>query len=250
MASFKIQTVFEDKDLIVIDKPSGLVVNKAESVKGETVQEWMEKKLTTYNLQLATVRKSDFYRRGGVVHRLDKDTSGVMVLAKNERAFINLQRQFKERKVKKTYLALVHGIVEPAFSRLNLPLRRNPFNRQRFGVFITGRPAVTSYLRLGIYQKVNRKFSYLEIKPLTGRTHQIRVHFKHLGHPLVADPLYLGKKWLAEDLNFCPRLFLHSAKLTFFHPEKGKKLGFETELEDNLKKVLKKLRPVYEKKNN
>lgn len=233
-----IKIIFEDSDFLVINKPAGLVVNKAESVRGETVQDWAQKKLqiTDHRLQI-----TEFYKRAGVVHRLDKETSGVMVLAKNKQSFINLQKQFKERKVSKEYYALVHGVIKAVSSRINLPIKRSSFDRKRFHVSIKGRPALTFYKRLKIYQKGKQKFSYLKVKPFTGRTHQIRVHCHHLGHSLVSDPLYLGKKSLKKDLLWCPRLFLHSFKINFLHPKSGKKVSFKTPLPYDLKTALEKL---------
>lgn len=252
-----IEILFEDEEILVINKPSGLVVNKAKSVKQKTVQDWMEKKLATDESSKGKSESgqlsSDFYKRGGVVHRLDKDTSGVMVLAKNEKSFVNLQQQFKERRVGKTYLVLVHGQIEPAVSRIKLPIKRSRYDRRRFNIAIKGREAVTLYKRMKTYkrkkdsQKDSEKFayfSYLEACPKTGRTHQIRVHFKHLGHPLVADAFYLGEKTLAKDRLWCPRLFLHSFKIKFFHPKSQKELSFKAELPKELKSVLEKLLEV------
>lgn len=215
--------VYEDRCLLVIDKPSGVTVNQAETTKGETtVEDW----LPAVNLP-----------RRGIVHRLDKATSGLLIIAKTAAAFRHLQAQFKNRQVSKTYLALLHGRLEPSSGRINLPVGRNPVNRRRFGVFITGRPAVSRYQVVANYQD----YSLVEVYPQTGRTHQIRVHFKHLNHPVVADHFYLGDKRLKQDLDWCPRLFLHSHKVSFTHPVTGKIINLTAPLPDDLRAALQKI---------
>lgn len=215
--------VYEDDDLLVIDKPSGITVNRSETTQSE---ETVEDRLPQSSLP-----------RRGIVHRLDKDTSGLLVIAKTENALKTLQAQFKQRLVKKTYLALVHGRVEPKSGSINLPVGRNPLQRRRFTVLISGRPAVTGYQTVTGYAD----YSLLEVYPKTGRTHQIRIHFKHLNHPLVSDPLYLGKKRLIKDLSWCPRLFLHSHKISFTHPQTGAIINLEVKLTHDLQAALKKV---------
>jgi len=218
-----IPVIFEDQSLLVIDKPAGVTVNKAETTKGqETIEDWL--------------RQSPLPRRG-IVHRLDKDTSGLLVIAKTADAMANLQAQFKQRQVKKVYLALVHGRVEPQSGNINLPVGRNPLKRQRFTVLITGRPAQTSYQVVKQYSA----YSLLKVFPKTGRTHQIRIHFKHLSHPLVADPLYLGKKRLRQDRLWCPRLFLHSQSLSFTQPQTHRIINLEAPLPYDLQAALEKI---------
>jgi len=213
--------VFQDDDILVINKPSGLVVNRAETVKEKTLQDWTEKKLKVKSAKLEV--NSDFINRSGIVHRLDKDTSGVMVIAKNAQSFIDLQKQFKQRKVIKKYLTLVHGQVEPKIGDIKLPLARNPSDRKKFSVRLEGRKSLTKYKVI----KIISDLSFLEIEPRTGRTHQIRVHLKHIGYPLVSDPIYLGKKRLAEDRQWCSRLFLHAFYLSFIHPRTKKRVEFK-----------------------
>lgn len=227
--------IFEDDQILMIDKPSGLVVNRAETVKKKTLQDWVENRVKTPSLKFK--KETDFWKRSGVVHRLDKDTSGVMIIAKTAPAFINLQKQFKERKVVKKYLALVHGKVQPKKGDIKMPLAREPKDRKKFSVRLRGKQAITFYQVIDYFDQ----FSLLEIKPETGRTHQIRVHMAHIGYPLVADPIYLGPKRLKQDKQWCPRLFLHAVYLSFFHPKTKKRVEFRTklpkELEDlNLKK--------------
>lgn len=222
--------IFEDPHFLVIDKPYGVVVNNAETTKSETIQQWSD---TRQNKDVNLV-STEFYEKSGIVHRLDKDTSGVLVIAKTEAAYLNLKAQFQERTTIKKYLALVHGIVEPPVGTINAPIERNPFNRMRYGIFPGGREAITNYK---IY-KIYKNYTLLEVSPKTGRTHQIRVHMKYIKHEIVSDPIYGGRKQIREDLKFCPRLFLHAASLTIKHPITGESMTFTSPLPDELQKVL------------
>lgn len=221
--------VFEDETFLVIDKPSGIVVNRAETNKSETIQDWVEAK---YPL---TVDDEEFRSRSGIVHRLDKDTSGLLVIAKTPEAFAKLKDQFKQRTIAKKYLALVHGKVEPPVGAINAPIERNPFNRMHYGVFPGGREAQTNYEVLKYFEN----FSFLEVTPHTGRTHQIRVHMKYINHPVVSDPIYGGRKNIQHDLEFCPRLFLHATALTLHHPKTNELLNFTSPLPVDLDAVIK-----------
>lgn len=225
--------IFEDDQVLILDKPAGMVVNRAESVKGVTTQDWVGKKLK--------IKEGGIGGRAGIVHRIDKETSGILLVAKTPEAFENLQSQFKKREVEKKYLILVHGRVEPKEGEVEAPVGRLPWNRERFGVFPGGREAKTSYKKVGEYKKENEEFSLLEVKPETGRTHQIRVHLKYLGYPVVADSFYAGRKTSKEDRKWCPRLFLHAAEITFTHPETGNKVNFSSKLPEELEKAIKTL---------
>lgn len=211
--------IFEDENICVIDKPYGMVVNNAQSVKSETVQDWFASKL-----QNGT---GEFLDKGGVVHRLDKDTSGVMVLAKTEEAYERLKLQFLKRSTKKTYLALVHGKMLQPSGIISAPIDRHPKDSRKFAVSDNlSRTAITEW-------KVLKEFplySLIELSPHTGRTHQLRVHMQHLHHPIVSDPIYGWQKTLKEDLSFCPRLFLHAHTLEFVHPHTNKIMTFESVL--------------------
>jgi 23S rRNA pseudouridine1911/1915/1917 synthase len=231
------QIIYQDQEILIINKPYGLVVNRAESVKQKTLQDWVEKKFDFINPQKNT-KSLDFIKRSGIVHRLDKDTSGAMVIAKNIKCFKHMQQQFQQRQVEKKYLALAHGKLEPKSGDIKMPLARQLKNRKKFAVRLSGRQAITYYQVKKYLHKDGEKFSLVKLQPKTGRTHQLRVHLKHLGHPIVSDPIYLGKKRQKQDELWCPRLFLHAQCLKFQHPELNKKLEFEAELEITLKHCL------------
>jgi len=225
--------VYEDESLLVLDKPAGVVVNRAKSVRGKTVQDWLEKYLK--------IRGWGIGGRAGIVHRLDKETSGILVVAKTEEAFKNLQAQFKARKVKKGYTALVHGRVEPEQGLVSAPVGRLPWRRERFGVLPGGRKAETEYKVSSYYQKESQDFSLLAVTPKTGRTHQIRIHLKYLRHPIVADEFYTGRKTARADRTWCPRLFLHAGTISFNHPKTQRRITLDSSLPQDLKKALRLL---------
>lgn len=241
--------------MVVIDKPFGMVVNRAESVKGATIQDWMDQKyqISNFKSQISktdteeSINLTEFINRSGVVHRLDKETSGVLVLAKNVEAFIHLKNQFKSRQVLKKYIALVHGKVEPPEASVNAPIGRLPWNRLRFGVFPEGRESLTDYKVQETYETDEREvLTLLTVTPHTGRTHQIRVHLQYIGHPIVSDMLYAGRKRVRDDRVWCPRLFLHAYTLTIVSPATGKKHTFISKLPEELKKVLDTLKSKVE----
>jgi 23S rRNA pseudouridine1911/1915/1917 synthase len=224
--------VHEDDYLLVIDKPAGMVVDRATTVKTETVQDWIAR-----NFQFPIA--NDQSLRNGVVHRLDRETSGLLLVAKTPEAFANLQRQFKERKVEKRYLALVHGKVEPEKGLIAVPLSRVPKDKKKVGVFLGGRKAQTGYkVRRRYDLKILGKFSLLELAPKTGRTHQIRVHLKFINHPIVGDATYAGRKTARRDRTWCPRQFLHATQITFTHPESEEKVEFNSPLPADLRAAL------------
>lgn len=274
----EIRIIHEDEDLLVIDKPFGVVVNRSESAKGETVQDWAEKRLGIVGAEVvsknflapnaekvlssnkkadgANVRNENFensphqsleeeYRsRGGVVHRLDKETSGILLIAKNPQSFLNLKNQFKERIVEKEYLALAHGEVKPSEGEINVPVGRLPYNRTKFGVIAGGRDALTNYEVINYYKFKNEKLTFLRLNPKTGRTHQIRVHLKYLNHPIFADPLYAGRKVGRDDRKYLNRLFLHAAKIKFVQPKSLEPISFESPLPEDLQYFLSGLTQI------
>ena len=236
------KVIFEDDDFLVIDKPAGLVVNRAETQRGETLQDWAALRLPLDKLGVAqglAPLEGDFVRRSGIVHRLDKETSGVLMIAKNEEAFINLQRQFKRRKVEKEYLALVFGRIEEKEFVIDAPVARNPKNRMKFAVVEGGRPAKTRVL---VGRHYGEKFTLLKVFPQTGRTHQIRAHLTAFNHPIVGDALYAGRKRGRESRKWCPRQFLHASKIGFKHPKTEKWVSFESKLPEDLEGVLREFK--------
>ena len=241
------KVIFEDQDLLVLDKPSGMVVNKSDTTAGEkTLQGWIEEKFSIFNFQFSIDRESDFYKRAGIVHRLDKETSGILLVAKTLDAFTNLQAQFKERKVQKTYVGLAHGKIEPEEGEIDVAVGRLPWNRKRFGVLSGGRESVTQYHVLSIMYYVSggrkKALTLVELYPKSGRTHQIRVHLQYIHHPIFADPLYGGRKTSRNDRKLLSRVFLHAAKISFMHPKTNKLLFFESPLPDDLKDFLEGLK--------
>lgn len=218
-----IPVLFEDDSILVLNKPPGIVVNRAESVKGETVQDWVEK---TYHIFIED--------RAGIVHRIDKETSGILLVAKSQEAFSELQRQFKERLIHKTYIAITHGMIVPGEGEINAPVGRLPWNRERFGIVPGGKESITKYK----VQKTVQDMSVVELYPESGRTHQIRVHLKYINHPIVGDYLYAGRKTARRDRTWAPRVMLHAWKLSCTHPATGSRLAFEAPIPDDMDKVI------------
>ena len=231
--------IFEDDDILVLDKPAGWIVNDASTTcKQPTVQNWL-----VMNFDFPLFENREF--RSGIVHRIDKETSGILLVAKNKKAYEDLQEQFKTRKVQKIYTALVHGKVEPGEGKIEVPLGRLPWRRERFGILPGGRESSTEYKVLNFFSKDRDGFSLLEISPKTGRTHQIRVHFKYFGHPIVADEFYAGRKTSRKDRLWCPRLFLHATRILFQHPLTKKQVILKSYLPQDLQKSLKSLNKKY-----
>jgi 23S rRNA pseudouridine1911/1915/1917 synthase len=198
--------IYEDQDVIVIDKPAGILSHSKGGFNPEaTVASWLQSKYS------GTINE-----RSGIVHRLDRLTSGVMICAKNDQASSWLKKQFSERKVKKTYVAIVSGQLEHPQAVLDLPIARNPKNPQSFKVNSSGKSAITQYRVL----ETNESVSLLELKPTTGRTHQLRVHLAHINHPIVGDTLY-GK-------TTADRLYLHATELELTLPSKERQIFTST----------------------
>src|ERR1035437_5523392 len=201
-----ISVVYEDEDLLIVDKASGLVVHPAPGHAGGTLVNALLARGTEYG-GIAGVQ------RPGIVHRLDRDTSGLLMVAKDDKAQASLMAQLKDRDVKKTYLALVQGSVVANTGRIEAPIGRDPSHRTRMAVVPSGRPAVTGY-------RVRERFagwSLLELDLITGRTHQIRVHLTAIGHPVAGDPLY-GTGTSKRGPEGLERLFLHSWQIELHSP--------------------------------
>lgn len=246
-----VKILFEDEWVVVVEKKTGVVVNRAESVADTTLQEWhMDRLIKLGNKWQKTEANSEnmelFRNRGGVVHRLDKETSGIMVLAKTPDVLVGLMAQFKNRETYKEYVALIHGRLVPEAGFLSLPLGRTSRDRRKFGVVVGGKMTMTEYRVEEVFEGWNQRyqdgFSLVSLVPKTGRTHQLRVVLKHLGRPIVADEKYLGSKRLKLDKLWCPRLFLHAKKLGFTHPIMNKWVEFECGLEEDLQPIIEKIR--------
>lgn len=209
---FPLKITYEDNDIIVIDKPSGLITHPPTKDFCKTLVNaliYLKKELSTLSPQ-----------RPGVVHRLDKETSGVMILAKNNHSHVELTKQFKERKIKKEYRAVVWGKLNKEHLRINLPLARDMKNRLRMKIsFVKSKTALTEIMVLERFEDS----TYLSIGLHTGRTHQIRVHLKFLGYPIIGD-----KKYGIKDIY--PELMLHAHKLGIYHPGKGNFMEFVSPL--------------------
>jgi 23S rRNA pseudouridine1911/1915/1917 synthase len=219
--------IYQDGDIIVLDKPAGLTVHPAPGHPSGTL----------VNALLAAcpdLRGIAGTLRPGIVHRLDKDTSGLMVVAKNDRAQRALQRQLKDRDVRKTYLALVRGVPAPREGTIAAPIGRHPKNRKKMAVVADGREATTRYR---VREEIaGGQYSLLEVEPVTGRTHQIRVHLAAVGHPVVGDATY-GRPSAAVG-----RQFLHAHKLAFAMPLGRRTVEFESPLPADLREALSQLR--------
>ena len=223
---------YEDDDLLLINKPAGMVVHPGAGHESGTLAH----AVLAYCPDTINVGGK---KRPGIVHRLDKDTSGLILVAKNDRALYYLQDQFQERTIKKRYLALVEGQVQPPMALIDAPIGRDPRQRKKMAVITSrhgtaqARPAQTMYSTVTTYDD----YTLLECLPQTGRTHQIRVHMAYLGFPLVGDRVY-GRRKQTIQLN---RHFLHAAGLVFKRPSDDQSLSFEVELPPELEAILKEL---------
>jgi 23S rRNA pseudouridine1911/1915/1917 synthase len=228
-----VEIVYEDDDLVVVNKSAGMVVHPAVGHRSGTLVNGLLHRLGS----LSTIGEPD---RPGIVHRLDKDTSGLMVVARRDEAHRMLARAISSREVQRGYVAAAWGHVRSDEFTVDRPIARDPKNRQRMAVVDGGRPSVTHVRRLERW----RAADLLAVRLQTGRTHQIRVHLRALGHPVVGDPLYgdrwergllgAGGRWAAELNRRAGRLFLHAARLSFRHPSTGDELSFISQLPDGL----------------
>ncbi len=207
-----LSVVYEDESLAVIDKPAGMVVHPAPGHAVGTLADGLRQRGTTWS-QLGGEQ------RPGIVHRLDRDTSGLLVVAKTEAAHRSLSLQLQRRTLGRVYWALVHGSFREATGRIDAPIGRDPGHRQRMAVVDGGRPAITDFT---VVQRM-RRFTRLEVRLLSGRTHQIRVHMASIGHPIAGDPVY-GRR---GDTS-AARPALHAQRLSFLHPQTDRRCEFES----------------------
>lgn len=227
--------LYEDDDVLVVNKPAGMVVHPAAGNWGGTL-------VNAVLFHAPDLEGVGGQHRPGIVHRLDKDTSGVMVVAKNDRSHRELQRQFHDREVEKVYLALVYGGLSPERGEINAAIGRDPRDRKRMGVVPAsqGRPAATRYETVSVYRLpgTGERLTLLACRPLTGRTHQIRVHLAHVHHPIVCDEVYGPRRKLPFS---CPRQFLHAHRLRIRLPATGQPVEFIAPLPADLQGILDRL---------
>ena len=226
-----VQILYEDKNFLVINKPAGVLTHSPAGKNQSSLVDWLIKNYP----EIKTVG-DDPKMRPGIVHRLDKDTSGVLLIARNQNAFNYFKKLFQEHKVKKTYIALVWGAVTPKEGIIEKPIGLKPGTTKRTVHLKTAKmikEARTEYKAIKFLKFGNNDFTLLEVRPLTGRTHQIRIHFASINHPLVGDKLYSKRE--ALGLN---RHFLHAESLEFSSPETGR-LKIAADLPEELTAFLK-----------
>ncbi len=235
--AMELDIVFEDEHILVVHKPAGLVIHPAAGNPSGT----LVNALLHHCRDLSGIGGVE---RPGIVHRLDKDTTGLLVVAKNDSAHQRLALDFRRRRVHKTYLAVCYGVPCPPEGVVDAPIGRHPRERKRMAVTPSGRPARTLY-------RVSESLpgtSLVACRLVTGRTHQIRVHMAHVGHALVGDPLYAGRQWrnLAEPARSAcrdfPRQALHAWRLELAHPATGEMLSFEAPVPADMEHLLEILR--------
>lgn len=245
--------VWEDEEIAVLDKPAGMVSTRSGSVREITVQDWVEEKI---NLDFkkregggSEMEMEEFVNRSGLAHRLDKETSGCLLVAKNAVSLSRLMAQFKKRKIDKEYVSLLHGEMEPGEGRIRLPMARAEGYRQE--IRFDGKTADTEWRVEKRYEGMSddrwkgmgqwgESLSLVNLKIYTGRMHQIRVHMAHLGYPVFGDSRYLNKKQSEMDRLILRRHFLHSRKI-IFELKNGQRQEVVAEIGEDLEKVLGKL---------
>ena len=225
-----LEIIHEDRDIVVVDKPTGVAAHPSLGWEGPSVTEH----LAAAGIAIAT---SGAPERQGVVSRLDVGTSGLMVLARSERAYSVLKQAFRDKAVDKTYQALVQGHPDPFSGTIDAPIGRHPGHEWKMAIVGGGRESVTHYETL----EAHRAATLVEVSLETGRTHQIRVHFAAIGHPCCGDPLYGSDPALAKRLGL-DRQWLHATRLAFEHPVEGNRVEFKSELPRDLEHALREVR--------
>lgn len=213
--NLNLEYVYNDNDLCVVNKPSGMVVHPAPGALEHTLVHGL-----MYDLK-DELSGINGVMRPGIVHRIDKDTSGLLVVAKNDNAHAKLSLQLQDHSMMREYVALVYGLVPNDLGRINAPIGRDPIDRLKMSVIKDGKPAITNFRVLKRFKDKTLVLCKLE----TGRTHQIRVHFKYIGHPVVGDPIYGPRKTIGENGQF-----LHAKTLGFTHPKTNEFISFDSEL--------------------
>jgi 23S rRNA pseudouridine1911/1915/1917 synthase len=221
--------LFEDEDIIALNKPAGIVIHAGNGTMAPTLVEGI--------LSHCKLSPAGGNLRPGVVHRLDKNTSGAMIFAKTDAAYLRLVKMFAARKIKKTYLAIVRGIFERNFGEIDLPIGRNRTVRTKMAVSPCGKTATT---RWHVLKTFGRQFTFLQVNILTGRTHQIRVHLSSIHHPIVGDTTY-GYSGNYSPLIAPDRVMLHASELAFKHPCREEEISIEAPLPSDFLKILQTL---------
>ncbi len=238
-----IETIYEDKNIIAVNKPSGLTVHGTGKADEKTLTDWMIARYPEIEKVGEPLKLSSgkIIHRAGLIHRLDKDTSGVILFAKNQDTFLFFKKQFQSGEIKKEYRAIVHGYVKEKSGIIDTPIGRSAkhFNMRGTGFHAKGlkREAVTEYEALSRAEL----YSYMSVFPKTGRTHQIRVHFKSMGHPILCDPLYAPRRKCPKEMG---RLALHAHKLQVKFSD-GQSHYFEAPIPDDFKRALKAFLPAH-----
>ncbi|NMA89892.1 MAG: RluA family pseudouridine synthase [Amphibacillus sp.] len=222
--------IFEDDDLLIVNKPKGMVVHPSVGHQTGT----LVNALLHHTKQLTTINGED---RPGIVHRIDRDTSGLLIIAKTDQAYESLAQQLKDREAQRTYLALVHGAIPHEYGTIDAPIGRNPKDRQSMAVVNNGKEAITYF---EVIERINQKYTLIKCSLKTGRTHQIRVHLKYIGFPIVGDPKYGRKKTFQEDGQA-----LHACELGFRHPKTNEWMHFEVEPPQSFINYLNKAKESY-----
>ncbi|WP_420370865.1 RluA family pseudouridine synthase [Fructilactobacillus sanfranciscensis] len=230
--NIKLDIIYEDKDVLVVNKPQGMVVHPAPGHPNHTLVNAL-----LYHTNLPNINGTF---RPGIVHRIDKDTSGLLMVAKSEVALKSLSQQLKNKTSRRKYIALVHGSIKEDTGTIDAPLGRSPKDRKKQAIVSDGRNAVTHFK---VLERFGNDYTLIQCQLETGRTHQIRVHMKYINHPLVGDPLYGPRKTIKGKGQF-----LHAAELGFKHPTTGEEVNFETPLPEIFKKTLNNLRDQYHTK--
>lgn len=248
----EINIIHEDKDLIILDKPTGVIVNNSQTHSEFTVQDFLiknysklfvkegsekahnennsNKNLDSEKLTDEERDNNEFFDKNGIVHRLDKDTSGIMVIAKNPKSYTYIKNQFKNREVTKEYRALATGNITEQKLQINAPLKRSPKHPLKFAVVQQGKPALTFIEILSKHTIKDKTYTLLKVLPKTGRTHQIRVHLAAINHAIAGDKLYLSKINHQLTFEIFGRLMLHALSLEFKHPSNEDKVKYFTQI--------------------
>ena len=226
-----LDVIYEDNDILVVNKQKGLVVHPGngnlDGTLANAVMAHCKDSLSGIGGEL----------RPGIVHRLDKDTSGLLIIAKNDKAHIKMSEQIKDRKVKKTYIALVRGIISENEATINMPIGRSTKDRKKMAVTKNGKEAITHFKVLNRFTTNKASYTLLEVKIDTGRTHQIRVHMAEIGHPVIGDTVYSNGKNEFGVVGQC----LHAKKLEFTHPITEKEMNVEAPLPEYFEKIIEEL---------